>query len=193
MVLPTTDHHHLAWVPSCYNLLELCRISSRRQVPPLADSFSFCQNEFQFLWGPLFEQSVVRLRDTKCLPLRHAGCSISVWPIDETSDLGHEPGVKEVWRVWPHCFLLHRYADELLSVKKEALSQGQDTLSWNEIQNCIDMINVQIQEENDRKYRAVSFYNEWESNVCGLCILWMSAVRVGSWGYPINSVYMHWL
>ncbi|XP_031216019.1 ras GTPase-activating-like protein IQGAP2 isoform X1 [Mastomys coucha] len=43
-----------------------------------------------------------------------------------------------------------RYADALLSVKQEALSQGQDTLSWNEIQNCIDMINNQIQEENDR-------------------------------------------
>lgn len=65
--------------------------------------------------------------------------------------------------MWHHCFLVHRYADELLSIKQEALSQGQDTLTWNEIQNCIDMINVQIQEENDRKYRAISFCNKWES------------------------------
>ncbi|KAK7811685.1 hypothetical protein U0070_022328, partial [Myodes glareolus] len=55
--------------------------------------------------------------------------------------------------------LCPRYADELLSVKKEALSQGQDTLSWNEIQNCIDMINVQIQEENDRMV-ALGYINE---------------------------------
>lgn len=49
------------------------------------------------------------------------------------------------------CCLLHRYADELFSTKLEVLSQGQETLSWNEIQNCIDMVNIQIQEEQDSK------------------------------------------
>ncbi|KAG8130998.1 putative Ras GTPase-activating-like protein [Naja naja] len=34
---------------------------------------------------------------------------------------------------------LQRYADTLLSIKLEALSQGQQYLSWNDIQNCIDM------------------------------------------------------
>nr|XP_009940130.1 PREDICTED: ras GTPase-activating-like protein IQGAP2 isoform X1 [Opisthocomus hoazin] len=43
-----------------------------------------------------------------------------------------------------------RYADTLLSIKSEASSQGQDYLSWNDIQNCIDMVNMQIQEENER-------------------------------------------
>lgn len=52
-----------------------------------------------------------------------------------------------------------RYADALLSIKQEALSQEQDTLSWNEIQNCIDMINIQIQEENDRM-AALGYINE---------------------------------
>ncbi|GAB1298459.1 Ras GTPase-activating-like protein IQGAP2 [Apodemus speciosus] len=52
-----------------------------------------------------------------------------------------------------------RYADALRSVKQEALSQGQDTLSWNEIQNCIDMINDQIQEENDRMV-VIRYINE---------------------------------
>ncbi|XP_052599487.1 ras GTPase-activating-like protein IQGAP2 isoform X2 [Peromyscus californicus insignis] len=52
-----------------------------------------------------------------------------------------------------------RYADALLSLKKEVLSQGQDTLSWNEIQNCVDVINVQIQEENDRMV-ALGYINE---------------------------------
>uniref|UniRef100_A0A8C3F2A3 Calponin-homology (CH) domain-containing protein n=1 Tax=Chrysemys picta bellii TaxID=8478 RepID=A0A8C3F2A3_CHRPI len=44
-----------------------------------------------------------------------------------------------------------RYADTLLSIKSEASSQGQDYLSWNDVQNCIDMVNMQIQEENDSK------------------------------------------
>uniref|UniRef100_G1P7P6 IQ motif containing GTPase activating protein 2 n=1 Tax=Myotis lucifugus TaxID=59463 RepID=G1P7P6_MYOLU len=52
-----------------------------------------------------------------------------------------------------------RYADELLSIKLDVLSQGQETLSWNEIQNCIDMVNIQIQEENDRVV-AVGCINE---------------------------------
>ncbi|XP_032070317.1 ras GTPase-activating-like protein IQGAP2 isoform X1 [Thamnophis elegans] len=54
---------------------------------------------------------------------------------------------------------LQRYADTLLSIKLEALSQGQEHLSWNDIQNCIDMVNTQIQEEND-KILAVGFINE---------------------------------
>ncbi|XP_008576946.1 PREDICTED: ras GTPase-activating-like protein IQGAP2, partial [Galeopterus variegatus] len=54
---------------------------------------------------------------------------------------------------------VERYANELLSIKLEASSQGQDNLSWNEIQNCIDMVNIQIQEENDR-ILALGFINE---------------------------------
>uniref|UniRef100_H0X9E7 IQ motif containing GTPase activating protein 2 n=1 Tax=Otolemur garnettii TaxID=30611 RepID=H0X9E7_OTOGA len=54
---------------------------------------------------------------------------------------------------------VERYADSLLAVKLEALSQGQDNLSWNEIQNCIDLVNIQIQEENDRMV-AVGYINE---------------------------------
>uniref|UniRef100_A0A8C5RY11 Calponin-homology (CH) domain-containing protein n=1 Tax=Laticauda laticaudata TaxID=8630 RepID=A0A8C5RY11_LATLA len=47
---------------------------------------------------------------------------------------------------------LQRYADTLLSIKLEAISQGQQYLSWNDIQNCIDMVNTQIEEENHSKY-----------------------------------------
>nr|XP_009922701.1 PREDICTED: ras GTPase-activating-like protein IQGAP2 isoform X1 [Haliaeetus albicilla] len=52
-----------------------------------------------------------------------------------------------------------RYADTLLSIKSEASSQGQDYLSWNDIQNCIDMVTMQIQEENERII-AVGHINE---------------------------------
>ncbi|KAF6124881.1 IQ motif containing GTPase activating protein 2 [Phyllostomus discolor] len=54
---------------------------------------------------------------------------------------------------------VERYAHELLSLKLEVLSQGQENLSWNEIQNCIDMVNIQIQEEKDRIV-AVGHINE---------------------------------
>ncbi|KAB0345717.1 hypothetical protein FD754_022643, partial [Muntiacus muntjak] len=54
---------------------------------------------------------------------------------------------------------VERYANALLCIKLEALSQGQDSLSWNEIQNCIDMVNIEIQEENDRVV-AVGYINE---------------------------------
>eukprot|EP00071_Canis_lupus_P004846 XP_005618245.1 ras GTPase-activating-like protein IQGAP2 isoform X2 [Canis lupus familiaris] len=54
---------------------------------------------------------------------------------------------------------VERYTNALLTIKLEALSQGQDNLSWNEIQNCIDMVNIQIQEENDRIV-AVGHINE---------------------------------
>ncbi|NXI91890.1 IQGA2 protein, partial [Psophia crepitans] len=52
-----------------------------------------------------------------------------------------------------------RYADTLLSIKSEASSQGQEYLSWNDIQNCIDMVNMQIQEENERII-AIGHINE---------------------------------
>ncbi|XP_066036852.1 ras GTPase-activating-like protein IQGAP2 isoform X2 [Chamaea fasciata] len=52
-----------------------------------------------------------------------------------------------------------RYADALLSIKSETSSQGQDYLTWDDIQNCIDMVNMQIQEENGRII-AIGHINE---------------------------------
>ncbi|XP_077923291.1 ras GTPase-activating-like protein IQGAP2 isoform X1 [Halichoerus grypus] len=54
---------------------------------------------------------------------------------------------------------VERYTNTLLTFKLEALSQGQNNLSWNEIQNCINMVNIEIQEENDRIV-AVGHINE---------------------------------
>ncbi|KAM5257371.1 ras GTPase-activating-like protein IQGAP2 isoform 4-T4 [Hipposideros larvatus] len=54
---------------------------------------------------------------------------------------------------------VERYANELLSIKLETSAQGQENLSWNEIQNCIDMVNIHIQEENERIV-AVEYINE---------------------------------
>ncbi|XP_042844633.1 ras GTPase-activating-like protein IQGAP2 isoform X1 [Panthera tigris] len=54
---------------------------------------------------------------------------------------------------------VERYTNALFTMKLEALSQGQENLSWNEIQKCIDTVNIQIQEENDRIV-AVGYINE---------------------------------
>ncbi|XP_038621907.1 ras GTPase-activating-like protein IQGAP2 isoform X2 [Tachyglossus aculeatus] len=54
---------------------------------------------------------------------------------------------------------LERYASTLQSTKAETSSQGQDYLSWNEIQNCIDMVNGQVQEEKER-FVAIGHINE---------------------------------
>nr|XP_033785202.1 ras GTPase-activating-like protein IQGAP2 isoform X2 [Geotrypetes seraphini] len=54
---------------------------------------------------------------------------------------------------------LQRYASTLASMKSEASSQGQAYLSWNDIQNCIDMVNLQVQEEHERIF-AISLINE---------------------------------
>ncbi|XP_056680745.1 ras GTPase-activating-like protein IQGAP1 [Monodelphis domestica] len=54
---------------------------------------------------------------------------------------------------------LERYASRLMSIKREASSQGQDNLGWNDIQNHIDRVNVEIELEN-ALYAAVIAINE---------------------------------
>uniref|UniRef100_A0A3Q2P197 IQ motif containing GTPase activating protein 2 n=1 Tax=Fundulus heteroclitus TaxID=8078 RepID=A0A3Q2P197_FUNHE len=45
---------------------------------------------------------------------------------------------------------LNRYADMLIEERVETLSKSQEFLSWNDVQKCIDMVNVQVQEEHER-------------------------------------------
>ncbi|XP_056680748.1 ras GTPase-activating-like protein IQGAP1 isoform X2 [Monodelphis domestica] len=49
---------------------------------------------------------------------------------------------------------LEWYASRFMSIKREASSRGQDKLGWNEIQNHIDVINVEIREEKARSVHA---------------------------------------
>lgn len=44
-----------------------------------------------------------------------------------------------------------RYADTLIQLRGEALSNGQEFLTWNDVQKCIDTVNVQVHEEHERK------------------------------------------
>ncbi|XP_071395989.1 ras GTPase-activating-like protein IQGAP2 isoform X3 [Centroberyx affinis] len=45
---------------------------------------------------------------------------------------------------------LNRYADTLIKLRAEALTQGQEFLTWNDVQKCIDTVNVQVHEEHER-------------------------------------------
>uniref|UniRef100_A0A3B3VY55 IQ motif containing GTPase activating protein 2 n=1 Tax=Poecilia latipinna TaxID=48699 RepID=A0A3B3VY55_9TELE len=45
---------------------------------------------------------------------------------------------------------LNRYADMLIEERAETLSRSQEFLTWNDVQKCIDMVNIQVQEEHER-------------------------------------------
>ncbi|KAM4616116.1 ras GTPase-activating-like protein IQGAP2 isoform 2-T2 [Polymixia lowei] len=45
---------------------------------------------------------------------------------------------------------LNRYADTLIKLRAEALAEGQEFLTWNDVQKCIDTVNVQVHEEHER-------------------------------------------
>uniref|UniRef100_A0A3B5BK75 IQ motif containing GTPase activating protein 2 n=1 Tax=Stegastes partitus TaxID=144197 RepID=A0A3B5BK75_9TELE len=45
---------------------------------------------------------------------------------------------------------LNRYADMLIKQRAEALASGQEFLTWNDVQKCIDTVNIQVQEEHER-------------------------------------------
>lgn len=41
--------------------------------------------------------------------------------------------------------------DELMRLKAAAREEGSDYLTWNDIQACIDQVNMTVQEEHERK------------------------------------------
>uniref|UniRef100_A0A674P3W5 IQ motif containing GTPase activating protein 2 n=1 Tax=Takifugu rubripes TaxID=31033 RepID=A0A674P3W5_TAKRU len=55
---------------------------------------------------------------------------------------------------------LNRYADTLIQQRGETLAKGQEFLTWNDVQKCIDTVNVQVHEEHERKLHAKSEINE---------------------------------
>ena len=41
-------------------------------------------------------------------------------------------------------------------MRAEALAQGQDFLTWNDVQKCVDAVNQQVHEEHERKEPRLS-------------------------------------
>ncbi|XP_058231429.1 ras GTPase-activating-like protein IQGAP2 isoform X1 [Hemibagrus wyckioides] len=54
---------------------------------------------------------------------------------------------------------MQRYADMLVKLRAESLAQGQEFLTWNDVQKCIDTVNFQVHEENERVI-AIAEINE---------------------------------
>uniref|UniRef100_A0A8C5I8W0 IQ motif containing GTPase activating protein 2 n=1 Tax=Gouania willdenowi TaxID=441366 RepID=A0A8C5I8W0_GOUWI len=54
---------------------------------------------------------------------------------------------------------LNRYADVLMNERAEALAKGHEFLTWNDVQKCIDAVNIQVQEEHER-IMAIAEINE---------------------------------
>ncbi|TSM85920.1 Ras GTPase-activating-like protein IQGAP1 [Bagarius yarrelli] len=54
---------------------------------------------------------------------------------------------------------MHRYADMLIKLRAESLAQRQMFLTWNNVQKCIDDVNFQVHEENERVI-AIAEINE---------------------------------
>ncbi|XP_060611464.2 ras GTPase-activating-like protein IQGAP1 [Anolis sagrei] len=54
---------------------------------------------------------------------------------------------------------LQRYIEELLRLKAEAQAEGTDFITWNDIQSCVDRVNVVVQEEHER-ILAIGVINE---------------------------------
>uniref|UniRef100_A0A3Q2YRT8 IQ motif containing GTPase activating protein 1 n=1 Tax=Hippocampus comes TaxID=109280 RepID=A0A3Q2YRT8_HIPCM len=52
-----------------------------------------------------------------------------------------------------------RYMDELIRLKAAAREDGCDNLTWNDIQACIDQVNMSVQEEHER-IAAIGLINE---------------------------------
>ncbi|XP_041034289.1 ras GTPase-activating-like protein IQGAP1 isoform X1 [Carcharodon carcharias] len=52
-----------------------------------------------------------------------------------------------------------RYVDELMRLKAKARAEGNEFLTWNDIQGSVDQVNLVVQEEHDR-IKAIGLINE---------------------------------
>uniref|UniRef100_A0A3B4BD61 Ras-GAP domain-containing protein n=1 Tax=Periophthalmus magnuspinnatus TaxID=409849 RepID=A0A3B4BD61_9GOBI len=130
---------------------------------------------------PLVYQSAAKLYQTELFSLqlqtggrtglRHEELSVAVEMLsavavlNEVLDTKDPQAVIEQLTVSPLGFTnidsenLHRYADTLIKERAEALSKGQEFLTWNDVQKCIDAVNIQVIEEHERVI-AIAEINE---------------------------------
>ncbi|KAM4748418.1 ras GTPase-activating-like protein IQGAP1 [Rhinophrynus dorsalis] len=54
---------------------------------------------------------------------------------------------------------LQRYIDELLKLKQQAREEGNEFITWNDIQACVNTVNTMVQEEHER-ILAIGLINE---------------------------------
>lgn len=44
-----------------------------------------------------------------------------------------------------------RYIDDLMKLKAQAHTEGNEFITWNDIQSCVDRVNVVVHEEHESK------------------------------------------
>lgn len=44
-----------------------------------------------------------------------------------------------------------RYLDELMKLKAQAHAENNEFITWNDIQACVDQVNLVVQEEHERE------------------------------------------
>jgi Ras GTPase-activating-like protein IQGAP1 len=44
-----------------------------------------------------------------------------------------------------------RYLDELMKLKAQAHAENNEFITWNDIQACVDHVNLVVQEEHERE------------------------------------------
>lgn len=54
--------------------------------------------------------------------------------------------------------------DELMRLKAAAREAGCDYLTWNDIQACIDQVNLAVHEEHERKRQTLNLCQTLKSN-----------------------------
>uniref|UniRef100_A0A8C1CJT5 IQ motif containing GTPase activating protein 2 n=1 Tax=Cyprinus carpio carpio TaxID=630221 RepID=A0A8C1CJT5_CYPCA len=65
---------------------------------------------------------------------------------------------------------LQRYADTLIRLRSESLAQGQEFLTWTDVQKCINTVNVQVHEEHESK-QTLKYIVQYHSKVFGKIFL----------------------
>lgn len=45
----------------------------------------------------------------------------------------------------------HRYIDDLMKLKAQTRAEGNEFITWNDIQSCVDRVNIVVHEEHESK------------------------------------------
>lgn len=83
-----------------------------------------------------------------------------------------------------------RYADTLLQQRGETLAKGQEFLTWNDVQKCIDTVNIQVHEEHERKLHSkciLFIRNRTSDGSSPLCLLPSGIIAIAEINEALNS------
>lgn len=52
---------------------------------------------------------------------------------------------------WIWILFFDRYVDDLMKLKAQIRAEGNEFLTWNDIQSCLDRVNIAVREEHESK------------------------------------------